>query len=117
MDHYIISIDQGTSSTKCVLIRADGRIVRRINLTHRLLHPAVGFAEHDPQEIVCGIRSAIRELAEPLPSGSVAAISLSVQTGAFLLWDAESGEPLTKLIGWQDVRGEETVRQLDAAQR
>lgn len=69
MDHYIISIDQGTSSTKCVLIRADGQIVRRINLTHRLLHPAAGFAEHDPREIVCGIQGAIRKLAEPLPSG------------------------------------------------
>lgn len=116
MERYIISIDQGTSSTKCILIGEDGRLLRRINHPHRQMHPAPGFVEHDPQEILRGIRDGIADLANQLPPGSVAAISLSVQTGAFLLWDAKTGCPLCNLIGWQDARGDSIVSQLEEAQ-
>lgn len=116
MERYIISIDQGTSSTKCILISESGQLLRRVNHPHRQLHPAPGFVEHDPQEILRGILDGIHSLTDQLPADSVAAISLSVQTGAFLLWDAKTGRPLCNLIGWQDTRGDSIVCELEEEQ-
>lgn len=116
MERYIISIDQGTSSTKCILVGADGRLLRRVNYPHSLLYPAEGFVEHDPMEIAREVFDGIRLLTQQLPEGSVAAVALSVQTGAFLLWDAATGQPVCNLIGWQDARGERVLRVMEPSQ-
>lgn len=117
MERYILSIDQGTSSTKCLLVDRRGQTVRRASHAHRQLHPAQTFVEHDPEEIISGIQKAVSELTEGLPGGALALISLSVQTGAFVLWDAQTGKMVCNLIGWQDARGDALVRTMSETQQ
>ena len=103
---YILSIDQGTSSTKAVLFDEKARIIARGDAPSTSLFPQPGFVEQDPQalyENTLGAARSCMELAEAISPGAqnrVRAMGISNQRESFLLWD-EKGDPLTNAVIWQ----------------
>jgi glycerol kinase len=101
--NVVLSIDQGTSSTKCLIVDAAGAVVGRGQAPVSIATPQPGWVEQDALEIWASVRRAVAEAA---PAGKVAAIGLSTQRESCVVWDRRTGEPLTPLLSWQDQRTE-----------
>lgn len=94
----IASIDQGTTSTRCLVVDDGGDWRLAGSRRHAQFHPADGWVEHDPEELLENIQ-AVLEMAGP-----VDAIAIANQGESCLAWDAFSGRPLSPVIVWQDAR-------------
>src|SRR5438876_6555729 len=110
----ILAIDQGTSSTKCLLVDEAARIVAQgqAGLGQRM--PKPGWVEQDADEIWNSVHRAVAATVTPEAAGRVIAIGLSTQRESCVIWDRRSGEALTPVLSWQDLRSEalcETLRQ------
>jgi len=93
----VAAIDQGTTSTRALLLDASGaRIVHAVR--HDQYHPAPGWVEHDPEELLRNICACLKN------AGAVDAIGLANQGESCLAWDAITGEALCPVIVWQDSR-------------
>ena len=104
MEH-IISIDQGTSGSKAMVISGKGEIVSSYTCPFHSYHPQPGFVEQNGNEIIESVITAIREavtrfIAAGNKKSSITAASISNQRESFLLWDG-SGAALTPVIVWQ----------------
>ena len=102
---YIISIDQGTSGSKAMIISEKGEIAASVTCPFPSYYPKPGFVEQDGNEIVASVISAVQQAltrfeAEGNKKSSATAVSISNQRESFLLWD-DSGTPLTPVIVWQ----------------
>ena len=102
-DALVVAIDQGTSSTKAVVVDCTGRIVARAAVPLGQSHPAPGWVEQDPRELLDSVKVAVSEALVGV-HGTVAALGLSSQRESALMWDRKTGEPLGPLLGWQDRR-------------
>src|SRR6185369_75191 len=91
----ILAIDQGTSSTKCLLVDVRGRIVARGSapLGERLPQP--GWVEQDANEIWTSVQRAVAACMNGQSAGDVAAVGLSTQRESAVAWDRRTGEPLS----------------------
>ena len=114
MAKYILTIDQSTTGTKSVLFNEQGIIVADKNLIHKHYYPAPGWVEQDAEEIfeqtVQVIAGVLKEAA--IPEQDVLALAITVQTGAFVVWNKQTGKPVHHIIGWQCNRGEEACARL-----
>lgn len=101
---YIAAIDQSTTGTKAMLFDELARPVCRANRTHHQFYPRPGWVEQDASEI---FEQSCEALAEVLgqADGEVLALAITNQTGAFVVWDKATGEPVHNIIGWQCMRG------------
>ena len=104
----IASIDQGTTSTRILVVDREGRGKVVHAARHAQHHPHPGFVEHDPEELIRHITECI-EAAGPLD-----AIGIDNQGESCLAWDARTGEALSPVIVWQDARSNDTVLRLKA---
>jgi glycerol kinase len=106
MSQYIAAIDQGTTSTRCVVFNHDGRVISIDQREHRQHFPAAGWVEHDPLEIWESTQAvAAGALAKvDLTAGDIAAVGITNQRETAVVWDRLSGEPVHKAIVWQDTR-------------
>lgn len=100
----ILAIDQGTSSTKCLLVDAAGEVVARGSAQLHEQHPRPGWVEQDALEILESVRAAVRSCLEGKDPRRVAAVGLSTQRESVVAWDDRTGEPLAPLLSWQDQR-------------
>ena len=114
MSKFIASIDQGTTSTRCMLFDHQGKVVSIAQKEHRQIYPQPGWVEHDPLEIWQRTQEVIRQaLADAsLASGAssakeIAAIGITNQRETTVVWDRETGQPYTHAIVWQDTRTKE----------
>src|SRR5215470_6507947 len=107
----IMAIDQGTSSTKCLLVASDGSVVARGIASLGESHPRPGWVEQDGLEILDSVRAAVRACLEGHDPRAVAAVGLSNQRESLIAWDARTGAPLAPVVSWQDQR---TARDCDA---
>lgn len=105
----VLALDQGTSSTKAVLFGENGKILGRTAVDNEIRYWKDGRVEQDPVQLVSAMYQAITGVLNQSPGyrENISAMGISVQTGAFLLWEKKTGTPLTPVIGWQDQRGEE----------
>lgn len=94
----IAAIDQGTSSTRALVIHEDGSPEIVHSVRHQQFYPQPGWVEHDPRELLDNVRACVAA------AGRVAAIGIANQGESCLAWDAVSGEPLSPVIVWQDTR-------------
>jgi glycerol kinase len=94
----VAAIDQGTTSTRCLVVRDGGAWHVAHSLRHAQGHPAPGWVEHDPEELVANIRAVLAA------AGPVDAIAIANQGESCLAWDARSGQALSPVIVWQDAR-------------
>jgi glycerol kinase len=114
MSRYVAAIDQGTSSSRCILFDRDGGVAGAAQREHAQVHPQAGWVEHDPLEIVANVRAVIDEAvaAAGASAAEVAAVGITNQRETTVLWDHASGEPAANAIVWQDTRTAPLVAQL-----
>ena len=103
---YLLALDQGTTSSRCILFDRDARIVAVEQVEHAQLLPRAGWVEHDATEIWGNVRAVMAgALARAeLRSADVAAIGITNQRETTVVWDRTTGEPIAPAIVWQDTR-------------
>ena len=100
MTESILALDQGTTSSRAMLVDASGRPAAIASAAYPQQYPLPGWVEHDPTDI---IRSQINTAREVLAeSGPVAALGIANQRETTLLWDRRDGRPVHNAIVWQD---------------
>ncbi|MGH9612037.1 MAG: FGGY family carbohydrate kinase, partial [Bryobacteraceae bacterium] len=110
------AIDQGTTSTRVLVATDDGTSEIKHSIRHRQHRPQLGWVEHDAAELLTNIRICIQagNDAGNDARATLNAIGLANQGESCLAWDAESGEPLSPVIVWQDNRTAGTIERLRA---
>jgi glycerol kinase len=106
MSQYVAAIDQGTTSTRCMVFDHDGRVVSAEQREHQQYFPKAGWVEHDPLEVWANTREvAAGALAKAnLTSDDIAAVGITNQRESAVVWDRLSGKPVHNAIVWQDTR-------------
>jgi glycerol kinase len=102
----VLGIDQGTTGTKGVLLFPDGTHRLVFTARHAQSHPALGWVEHDAEELLAHVSAAINS------AGTIAAIGLANQGETVVAFDAETGRPIHPAIVWMDARAEPTIQRL-----
>lgn len=105
----IAALDQGTTSTRVLVVTESGSADIQLALRHQQHHPHPGWVEHDPLELLSNLQRCIEA------TGSVDAIGIANQGESCLAWDAKTGEPLSPVIVWQDNRTSAEIEDLRAA--
>jgi glycerol kinase len=113
---YIAAIDQGTTSSRCMIFDAAGVPVARAQREHRQLYPRPGWVEHDGMEIWETVERVVAEALSALAISPrhLAAVGITNQRETTLIWDRKSGRPLANAVVWQDTRTVDLVRSLSA---
>jgi glycerol kinase len=116
-DQYVAAIDQGTTSSRCMIFDAAGAVVAAARCEHRQVFPRPGWVEHDAEEIWDNVQ---RVVGEALASASIgpdrlAAIGITNQRETTMVWDRATGRPVGNAIVWQDTRTAPLLRRLDEA--
>ncbi|MGY4858190.1 FGGY family carbohydrate kinase [Cryobacterium sp. AP23] len=110
----VVAIDQGTSSTKVVIVDAAGAIVASATVPVGQAHPHPGWVQQDAEEIFESVTRGLAEATAGL-SDRVVAVGLSSQRESALAWDRATGQALGPLLGWQDRRTSDAAGALTAA--
>ena len=109
----VLAVDQGTSSTKAVIVDGTGSVVARASVPLGQTHPAPGWVEQDPDELLATVERAI-SLACDGVAGTIVALGISSQRESAIAWNRATGERLGPLLGWQDRRTAPEARRLHA---
>jgi len=112
--NFIISIDQGTTSTRCILFNLKGRSVYSSQKEFTQYFPKSGWVEHDPEEIWSTVKTTIRNVINKakIKKGKILTIGITNQRETTVLWDKKTGKPVYNAIVWQDRRQEEYCKKL-----
>lgn len=117
MPRYLLSLDQGTTSSRAIVFSDKGEIVATGQQEFTQHFPQPGWVEHDPAEIwqttLSSTRTAIAEAG--CNEGEIAALGITNQRETTLVWDRKSGEPIYNAIVWQDRRTADVCQQLKQA--
>lgn len=116
MKPHVLAIDQGTSSTKALLVDAAGDVVSRASAPLTQSHPGPGLVEQDASALLAGVRAAVADCMKDTDPRTVAGVALSTQRESVVLWDAATGRPAAPLVSWQDQRGAERAARLTRAE-
>ncbi|MCR6488556.1 glycerol kinase GlpK [Amycolatopsis sp. OK19-0408] len=114
MTSYVAAIDQGTTSTRCMIFNHEGRVVAVDQREHEQIFPKAGWVEHNAEEIWENTRRvAAGALAKAdLTAKDIAAVGITNQRETALVWDKATGKPVYNAIVWQDTRTDKIVTEL-----
>src|SRR5438128_2229420 len=106
MTQYVAAIDQGTTSTRCIIFDQRGSIIASDQREHRQIFPRPGWVEHDPVEIWERTQQVVAGALDNggLTKADLAAVGITNQRETTLLWERSTGKPLHNAIVWQDTR-------------
>ena len=108
MSNFILSIDQGTTSTRASLMACEGINAGSLSSLsqklHEQFHPRSHWVEHDANEIWRNTRQLIEEVIQKEPHAKICGMGLANQGETVVLWDRRNGETLSNAIVWQDTR-------------
>jgi glycerol kinase len=112
--NFVGAIDQGTTSTRFVVVDRTGRIVAIDQREHTQIYPRPGWVEHDPMEIWRATEAVIAGglAAADITTADLAAVGVTNQRETTVLWDRSTGAPLAPAIVWQDTRTDALVSEL-----
>ena len=100
---YIMSLDQGTTSSRCILFDRSGNICASVQKEFRQIYPQPGWVEHDAEEIwdttLEVSRAAMAKLG--VEAKDIAAIGITNQRETTVIWDKTTGRPIANAIVWQ----------------
>src|SRR5688572_24926656 len=111
---YIAAIDQGTTSSRCIVFDQSGGIVSVAQREHRQIFPRPGWVEHDATEIWTNVQAVVRDALShaSLTYADIAAFGITNQRETTVVWDKATGKPVHNAIVWQDTRTDALIRQL-----
>ncbi|MYL61936.1 glycerol kinase GlpK [Bacillus hwajinpoensis] len=112
---YILSLDQGTTSSRAILFNKKGEIVNVAQKEFKQHFPKSGWVEHDPQEIWSSILSVMAQVlssASDLSAKDIEAIGITNQRETTVVWDKNTGKPIYNAIVWQSRQTAGIVKEL-----
>ncbi len=114
MEKCILSIDQGTTSSRAIIFNRHGQIVSSSQREFTQFYPQPGWVEHDPKEIWSSQAAVAAESisAAGMAGQNIAGIGITNQRETTILWDRQTGEPVYNAIVWQDRRTSEYCDEL-----
>ncbi len=117
MKKYIMALDQGTTSSRCILFDKKGTMCSVAQREFTQIYPQAGWVEHDPMEIWSSQLSVAVEALGKIGATveEVAAIGITNQRETTIVWDRETGRPVYHAIVWQCRRTAERIGELVAA--
>jgi glycerol kinase len=103
---YVAAIDQGTTSTRCMIFDKEGNPVSSSQMEHEQIYPQPGWVEHDPMEIWSRTQDVIRGALEKgnIDPNEIAAVGVTNQRETTIVWDKDTGKPVYNAIVWQCMR-------------
>ncbi|PLX85931.1 MAG: glycerol kinase [Desulfuromonas sp.] len=106
MAKYVAAIDQGTTSTRCMLFNHAGEPVSSCQMEHKQIYPQPGWVEHNAVEIWSRTKDVIHAAMEKagLVAADIAAVGITNQRETAVVWDRRTGQPYHNAIVWQDTR-------------
>jgi glycerol kinase len=115
MTKYIAAIDQGTTSTRCMIFNYSGEPVGVHQLEHKQIYPKPGWVEHDPMEIWARTQDVVKGAmkAADLTATDLAAVGITNQRETIVVWDKNTGKPYYNAIVWQDTRTDKICKELE----
>jgi glycerol kinase len=116
MAEYAAALDQGTTSTRCMIFDHGGRVVAIDQLEHEQIFPQAGWVEHDPMEVWQRTRQVMdAALTKSKANASdIAGLGITNQRETTVVWDKNTGEPVYNAIVWQDTRTDKICDELMA---
>ncbi|NHF58841.1 glycerol kinase GlpK [Flavobacteriaceae bacterium TP-CH-4] len=104
--NYVISLDQGTTSSRALLVDEEGQIQGMVQKEFKQIFPKSGWVEHDAKEILASQLAVLNELIEKegVAVSDIKAIGITNQRETTVVWDRNTGEPIYNAIVWQDKR-------------
>lgn len=116
MEQYILSLDQGTSSSRAILFNHKGEICSVAQREFPQYFPRSGWVEHNPNEIWASQASVIAEAITKIDVNglNIAGIGITNQRETTIVWDIDTEEPIYNAIVWQDRRTSEYCDSLKA---
>ena len=100
---YILSIDQGTTSSRAIVFDENQNIISESQREYRLQYPKDGWVEANPDEILNSVKETIKKALET-SEVDIAACGITNQRETVVVWDRLSGKPIYPAIIWQDRR-------------
>ena len=103
MNGYLLALDQGTTSSRCILFDKSGNICAAVNKEFKQIYPQPGWVEHDANDIWDTTLEVARATMAKLSVSArdIAAIGITNQRETTVVWDKETGEPIANAIVWQ----------------
>ncbi|MCL4265107.1 MAG: glycerol kinase GlpK [Anaerolineae bacterium] len=117
MTKYVAAIDQGTTSTRCMIFNHSGEPVGAHQLEHEQIYPKPGWVEHDPMEIWARTQDVVKGAmkAAGITAADLAAVGITNQRETTVVWDKTTGKPLYNAIVWQDTRTDKICKELEGS--
>ena len=114
MDQYILSLDQGTSSSRAIVFDHNGSIRAVAQHEFEQIFPRSGWVEHDPHQIWASQAAVVAEAISTIGINgtNIAAIGITNQRETTIVWDIDTEEPVYNAIVWQDRRTSEYCDEL-----
>jgi glycerol kinase len=114
MSKYIAAIDQGTTSTRCMIFDQGGHVVAASQKEHQQIYPKPGWVEHDALEIWQRTQEVITDAMQKanLSASDILAVGITNQRETTIIWDRETGKPIYNAIVWQDTRTDSIINEL-----
>ena len=106
MSRYVAAIDQGTTSTRCILFNRRGETVSVHQLEHTQIFPKPGWVEHDALEIWQRTQEVVRSALNKADASArdIAAVGITNQRETTVVWNRRTGTPYANAVVWQDTR-------------
>jgi len=114
MGKYAMAIDQGTTSSRCMLFNHEGRICSLAQKEFPQIFPQPGWVEHDPEEIWDTVRATMSEAMENICARpeDIVSIGITNQRETTVVWDRKTGKPVYNAIVWQCRRTAQIIDRL-----
>ena len=114
MKDYIITLDQGTTSSRTMLVDSQGNSVATLQREFPQIFPKPGWVEHNPKDIIDTQLGTFAELLvkENISASDIAAIGITNQRETTVIWDRKTGEPVYNAIVWQCRRTTDIIEDL-----
>ncbi|MEU7636709.1 glycerol kinase GlpK [Streptomyces sp. NPDC039016] len=114
---YVAAIDQGTTSSRCIIFDRAGAVVAVDQREHRQIFPRPGWVEHDATEIWAKVQDVVAgALARAgLRADELSALGITNQRETTVLWDRATGRPVHHAVVWQDTRTDRLCAELGGA--
>jgi glycerol kinase len=114
MPKYAAAIDQGTTSTRCMVFDHSGKVVSVAQKEHEQIYPKPGWVEHDAKEIWERTQEVVDDALKEAGASAddIAGVGITNQRETAVVWDRNSGEPIMNAIVWQDTRTDKIVDEL-----
>jgi glycerol kinase len=114
VETYILSIDQGTTSSRAIIFNKNGEVVHSAQKEFRQYFPKPGWVEHNPNEIWGSILSVVAEVLSEseIKPEQIAGIGITNQRETAVVWDKETGHPVYNAIVWQSRQTSEICEEL-----